>query len=71
MPRRFRCSNGPFSWRPASPTVIWLWPRASSEKAGRADARREYQQYLELAPSAPDADTVKSHLDVARAPARP
>jgi len=28
-----------------------------------ADARREYKQYLELAPSAPDADTVKSHLE--------
>ena len=35
----------------------------SLEQIGRpADARREYQLYLELSPSAPDADTVKSHL---------
>jgi Flp pilus assembly protein TadD len=35
----------------------------SLEQVGRtADARREYQQYLELAPAAADADTVKAHL---------
>jgi Flp pilus assembly protein TadD len=35
----------------------------SLEQVGRtADARREYKQYLDLAPSASDVDTVKAHL---------
>ena len=36
---------------------------ASLEKAGRtSDAKREYQQYLDMAPSATDADQVRTHL---------
>jgi Flp pilus assembly protein TadD len=35
----------------------------SLEQAGRkTDARREYQLYLDLSPSAQDADSVKSRL---------
>jgi Flp pilus assembly protein TadD len=33
------------------------------EKVGRlSDAGREYQTYLDMAPAAPDADKVRSHL---------
>ena len=36
---------------------------ASLEKAGRVpDAKREYQQYLEMAPNSVDAEMVKAHL---------
>src|SRR5665213_3342164 len=36
---------------------------ASLEKAGRlSDAKREYQQYLDMAPSATDAGQVRAHL---------
>ena len=36
---------------------------ASFEKLGRkGDAKREYEQYLEMAPGGADADAVRSHL---------
>jgi len=47
---------------PSEPT-FHLSLGASLEKAGRrSDARREYQQYLDMAPNAADADAVRTHL---------
>ena len=62
MRRPFRCSRRRSSSHRPSRRPTWRWRPASRRPAATADARREYQQYLELAPSAPDADAVRTHL---------
>ena len=47
---------------PGEPTFICRSPRALEKVGAPADARREYEQYLEMAPTAADADTVRAHL---------